>query len=468
VSGPTTRAGGAPRQARFTRSRLAATALAAVAVVATAGASSPDGGQSGDITVLARFTDASPLLNGNDVRVSGVKVGEISGMRVVDGTAEVTMDLDRDVLPLHTDARATIRPVTLLGERFVDLNRGTPGAPLMATGDEIPISRTGQATDLDQVLDVVDDPTGQALAAMVGVLGDGLNGNGQNVNDAVKALEPAMNHTDQLASILAQQNDTLNSLVDSLQPVASSLASQDGKALDRLVGSANGLLTTAAANQQDLRATVQQLPDTFTSARTTLGQLASTARDARPALDALRPTTDNLSDISRELIAFADSADPALASAQPVLQEAQQLLDNARPVATSLRQQGPDTIGSATGLEPIVRDLTDNRTNVMEFLKRWALTTNAKDGLTHYFRAFADVTPMTATSLIPGEGGNAGVGGTPPPLTTEPGGAPAAPPMTGNPSGLLTPTAPSGDGGATGLTKQQESGALGFLVGGNQ
>jgi phospholipid/cholesterol/gamma-HCH transport system substrate-binding protein len=151
-----------------------------------------------------------------------------------------------------------------------------------------------------------------------------------------------------------------------------------------------------------------------------------------------------------------------------VLLEAQKLLDKARPVATSLRQQGADTVDSATGLEPIVRDLTSNRTNVMEFLKRWALTTNAKDGLTHYFRAFADVTPMTATSNIPGEGGNAGVGGTPPPLTTAPGGAPVSPPMTGNPKGLLTPAAPSGDGGATGLTPQQESGALGFLVGGNK
>jgi phospholipid/cholesterol/gamma-HCH transport system substrate-binding protein len=449
-------------------SGLALVASAVVAVT-TIGASSPDAGTGDQVRVLARFADASPLLAGNDVRLAGVKVGEIAGMRVVDGAAEVVMDLDRTVLPLHSDSRATIRPVTLLGERFVDLNRGSPDAPVMRPTDEISIDRTGQATDLDQILDVVDDPTGEALGALVGVLGDGLGGNGQNVDDAIKALEPAMTRTDELASILSDQNDTLNSLVDSLEPVASSLATEDGKALDRLVGSAHGLLGTTAANQEDLRASVQELPGTIGSARTTLGELAGTAREAGPTLAALRPTTDNLQQVSRELIAFAESADPALASLQPVLDEAKGLMDEVRPVATSLREQGPDTVDTVTGAEPLVRDLTDNRGNVMEFLKRWALTTNAKDGLTHYFRAFTDVTPMIATSNIPGEGGNAGVGGTPPALTTDPAGEPVEPPQVGNPGGLLTPPAPEGqgDGGVTGLTPDQEGGALGFLIGGD-
>ncbi|MEU7810987.1 MlaD family protein [Pseudonocardia sp. NPDC049154] len=464
MSGPTTRS---PRRSRrLGASRLAAVAAAVVAV-ATIGASSPDGGEGDQVRVLARFADASPLLAGNDVRLAGVKVGEIAGMRVVDGAAQVVMDLDRSVLPLHIDSRATIRPVTLLGERFVDLDRGSAAAPVMDPAQEIPVDRTGQATDLDQVLDVVDDPTGEALGALVGVLGDGLDGNGRNVDDAIKALEPAMTRTDELAGVLADQNDTLNRLVDSLEPVASSLATQDGKALDGLVGSAHGLLGTAAANQQDLRATLQELPGTIGSARTTLGELAGTAREAAPTLAALRPTTDNLQQVSRELIAFAESADPALASLQPVLDEAKGMLDEVRPVATSLREQGPDTVDTVTGLEPVVRDLTANRGNVMEFLKRWALTTNAKDGLTHYFRAFADVTPMTVTSNVPGEGGNAGLGGTPPPLTTDPAGEPVEPPQTGNPDGLLTPPAQGGDGGVTGLTKDQEGGALGFLIGGD-
>jgi phospholipid/cholesterol/gamma-HCH transport system substrate-binding protein len=440
----------------------------ALAALTTAGASSPDAGDD-SVRILARFTDASPLLVGNDVRIAGIKVGEIADMRVVDGVAQLAFDLDRSVLPLHTDSRLTVRPVSLLGERFVDLDRGTAGAPLLEEGAEIPVEQTGQATDLDQVLDVVDDPTGQALGAMVGVLGEGLNGHGQDVDAAIQALEPAMTRTGELAGILAEQNATLNSLVDSLEPVASSLASDVGKALDRLVGSAHGLLQTAAQREQGLRDTVQEMPGTIGSARATLAELAGTAREATPTLDALRPTTDNLQQISRELISFADSADPALASLDPVLAHAKELLDAARPVGADLRAQGPDTVEVARGAEPLVRDLTDNRGNVMEFLKRWALTANSKDGLSHYFRAFASVTPSIVTGNVPGEGGNAGIGGTPPPIATNPGGTPV-PVETGNPEGLLTaPTPqPAPDAGVTGLTREQEGGALGFLIGGDQ
>ncbi len=464
MSGLTTRSG----PVRVRRGRTLAVALA-VAALAGLGASSPNAGDD-TVRILARFADASPLLVGNDVRIAGIKVGEIAGMRVVDGAAQLALDLDRSVLPLHTDSQLTIRPVSLLGERFVDLERGTAGAPLLAEGAEIPLEQTGKATDLDEVLDVVDDPTGEALGALLGVLGNGLDGNGRNVDEAIRALEPAMTRTGELAEVLAEQNHTLNSLVDSLEPVASSLGADEGKALDRLVGSAQALLSTAAGKEQGLRATVQELPGTLGSARATLAELAGTAREAGPTLDALRPTTANLREVSSELIAFAESADPALASLDPVLEHGRDLLAAARPVAADLRAQGSATVAVAEGLEPLVRDLTDNRGNVMEFLKRWALTSNSRDGLSHYFRAYATVTPAIATSNIPGEGGNAGIGGTLPPKTTDPGGQPV-PAETGHPDGLLTPsteTAPGPDAGVTGLTAEQERGALGFILGGDQ
>jgi phospholipid/cholesterol/gamma-HCH transport system substrate-binding protein len=460
VTGPTT------RPSRRPRGRLVAVALALVALSATAAASAPDDTVA---RYTARFTDASPLLVGNDVRLAGIKVGEIADMQVVDGTARLTLDLDRSVLPLHTDTRLTVRPVSLLGERFVDLDRGTAEAPVLAEGSEVPVEQTGRSTDLDQVLDVVDDPTGQALAALVGTLGDGLDGHGQDVDAALKALRPAMTNTAALADVLHEQNDTLNSLVDSLEPVASSLAADEGKSLDRLVGSANGLLSTAAEREKGLRGSLQEMPSTLESARATLAELAGTAHEATPTLDALRPTTDNLQEVSRELIAFADSADPALASLEPVLRHGRELLDAARPVAADLRAQGPDTVELARGAEPLVRDLTDNRGNVMEFIKRWALTTNSKDGLTHYFRAYLSVSAQSATALVPGKGGNAGVGGVVPPISTNPGDQPV-PTENGNPNGLLTPPTsdPAPDAGVTGLTREQEGGALGFLIGGDK
>ncbi|WP_250283927.1 MlaD family protein [Frankia sp. CiP1_Cm_nod2] len=434
--------------------------------------------------VHARFNDASPLLTGNEVKLKGVKVGRIAGMRVdPDGHADVTMELDPAAMPLHTDARLTVRPLSLLGERFLELDQGSPAAPALPRGGVIPATQTGRNTDLDEVLNTIDEPTGESLAALVTVLGEGLQGNGGNIDDAVRALAPAMRDTGSLAKVLDEQNTLLNNLVDNVEPVADALARDGGRTLDDLVGSTQRLLGTTAARQQVLERTLAELPDTLASARATLAELTSTATAAVPTLQAIRPTTDNLTRISAELDRFAATADPALASLDPVLAKAQSLLDEARPVVSTLRPSGPDTVAAASSLKPLVGELSDNIVNVFNFIKYWALATNGSDGLSHYFRGMVVVTPDILTGLVPGLGSNLGVGGSPLPLTKNPSGQPLDPAVTGPQqpgggpaggtggvtgilSGLLAP-APTADGGVTGLNQQQESGMLGFLLGGS-
>src|SRR5688500_11623268 len=99
--------------------------LAAVLSVALAGTvvvvGTTVGGDDGDDLVRARFASAAPLVTGNEIKVDGVVVGTVESLAVKDGVAEVSMELDDRALPLHQDAQLTIRPVSLLGERYVDL-----------------------------------------------------------------------------------------------------------------------------------------------------------------------------------------------------------------------------------------------------------------------------------------------------------------------------------------------------------
>ncbi len=472
----------APSRSRGSLPRLVGVAL--VALLATAATTTGLAANSNPSTwvVHAKLADASPLLVGNEVKLKGVKVGRIAGMRVdPDGHADVTMELDTAAMPLHTDARVTVRPLSLLGERFLELDQGSPAAPPLPRGGVIPATQTGRNTDLDEVLNTLDDPTGESLAALVTVLGEGMQGNGGNIDNAVRALAPAMRDTDALAKVLDEQNTLLNNLVDNVEPVAGALAHDGGRTLDDLVTSTQRLLGTTAARQQVLERTLAELPATLQSARATLAELTSTATATVPTLKAIRPTTDNLSQISAELDRFATAADPALASVDPVLQKAQSLLDEARPVVSTLRTSGPDTVSVASSLRPLVGELSDNITNVFNFVKYWALATNGSDGLSHYFRGMVVVTPEILTGLVPGLGSNLGVGGSPAPLTKNPGGQPVDPMapqqpgggpagqtggVTGLLSGLLSP-APTADGGVTGLNQQQENGMLGFLLGGN-
>lgn len=414
-------------------------------------------------TVYAEFTDASPLIVGNDVKTSGVKVGRVASIEVVDGHARVGLHLDRAALPLHEDAAVNIRPVSLLGERYVELRRGTPSKPAMATGATIPVQRTGRSVDLHEVLDAVDQPTGKALAALMTTLGEGAHGRGKDADAAIRALAPALSDTQSLLEVLDRQSDLLTQLIDQVQPVASAMSADEGRTLDGLVDATDQVMGVAQANQEELAGTLRELPATLVSARRALSELAGVAHETTPTLRALRPTTDDLTDISEELLLFAEAADPALASLPPVLTKAEKLLDKVAPLAVDLRELGPDLEGTARGARPVAEALLhrDLRT-VMDFIRNWALTTNGRDGLSHYFRAHVVASPETVTGPIPG--GPAG------PLA----------PLTGPNSALdgllpdlplLTPKSSGGDsggGGLLGLNQSQEKSMLSFLIGGSR
>ena len=429
-----------------------------------------------ETTVYAYFADASPLIKGNDVKVSGVKVGIIDSIEVEDGKARVGLRLDDAVGPLHQDASARVRPVGLLGERYVELDRGTPSAPVIPVGGSITSDHTSSATDLDQVLNMVDQPTGAALAAMVTTLGEGLRGTGPNARDALKAMAPAMQDTSSLVKVLDDQTDVLTSLVDTLEPLATGLAVDGGESLDQLVGSAETLLGVTARNQEAFDQTLAQLPGALSDARRTLRTLAGAARATTPNLRAMRPMTDRLVELSSELKAFSKVADPALDGLDPVLAQAQALIDYARPVAESLHRLGPDLRGTTRGARPVVNGLLGNLRNVLDFVKYWALTTNGEDGLAHYFRAHYVVSSELVTGFVPATGGktvdSGKKNGLLPDLLPD---LPLLDGLLGGSGGdaglldglgsLLGGKATSNS--ATGLTAQQEQSLIESLIGGN-
>lgn len=446
--------------------RLAPIAVCLLLLVAFSAMRTNDGEKGA--TVVARFTSAAPLVNGNQVKVGGVVVGKVKSMRVRNNLAEVTMKIDPQALPLHRDATFTIRPVSLLGERYVDLDRGDPSAPALDTNAVVPVAQTHTNVGIDEVLNTIDQPTGDGLAALVTTLGDGLQGNGKNADTLIRELAPSLQDATKMTSVLKEHNALLDALIQNVEPVAKALAADDGKAMDTVVASSDRLLTAAARQQKDLDATLAELPKTLSAARSTLGHLSGTAEQTTPTLEKLRPMTDKLPAIAKELESFSDSLDPALASSQPVLARAEKLLKAAAPVARDLRKGGPDLATSVSSTRPIVDQLTKNRENVFNYIRYWALTTNGHDGLSHYFRVNASVNPDMLTGLIPTSGPLGGV--------TSSGQAAAPKQLTDALSGLLGPggllggsllAPPKGASKSpTGLSQKQETSLLGFLLGG--
>lgn len=95
----------------------------------------------------ARFTDATALAPGDDVRISGVRVGQVEELDVVDQhIALVRFSVDRN-RPLPADVTATIKYRNMIGQRYLALERGPAGGTL-PPGAEIPLERTTPALDL--------------------------------------------------------------------------------------------------------------------------------------------------------------------------------------------------------------------------------------------------------------------------------------------------------------------------------
>ena len=93
-------------------------------------ASGADGGGSG-YEVRAIFDNVAAAVPGEDVKVAGAKVGVIESMDVTDDKkAAVVLRIDDDrFTPFRADAKCTVRPQSLIGEKFVECEPGTVGQP---------------------------------------------------------------------------------------------------------------------------------------------------------------------------------------------------------------------------------------------------------------------------------------------------------------------------------------------------
>ena len=96
----------------------------------------------------AVFSDATGVVNGDDVRVAGVKVGNVEDVEIVDRTrALVTFKVAADH-QLTDSTFASVRYRNLVGQRYIALTQGVGGPSVLREGATIPLTRTAPALDL--------------------------------------------------------------------------------------------------------------------------------------------------------------------------------------------------------------------------------------------------------------------------------------------------------------------------------
>lgn len=176
----------------------------------------------------AVFTHAGGLAVGNDVKVSGVKVGTVSEVSLRDGKAWVSFQMDGSVV-MGSESTAHIRTGSLLGQRVLTLESAGPHT--MPPNATIPASRTASpyslseavgelgantaGTDtqaLNRSLDTLSD-TVEHLAPQLGPTLKALTRLSQTINSRDTTLAELLTHTGQVTDTLAKRSDQLNTLI---------------------------------------------------------------------------------------------------------------------------------------------------------------------------------------------------------------------------------------------------------------
>jgi virulence factor Mce-like protein len=132
----------------------------------------------------AVFQNATNLRTSSPVRIAGVNVGTVTSVKTykdqngtATGAALVTMSLNKNGLPIHSDATLKIRPKLFLeGNFFVQLQPGSPSAQDLKSGSTIPVTQTSAPVQIDQVLSSLQSNTRQQLQVLLVGYGDAING----------------------------------------------------------------------------------------------------------------------------------------------------------------------------------------------------------------------------------------------------------------------------------------------------
>ncbi|RAY11030.1 MCE family protein [Actinomadura craniellae] len=245
----------------------------------------------------ARFTDASGLREGDSIRISGVQVGRVEKIKVVDRRlAEVEFTVERDRrLPASTTA--TIKYLNLVGQRFVELGQGTGTVGTMRPGATIPTERTVPALNLTQLFNGFQ-PLFQALSPkdvnqLAGQIIQVMQGEGTT-------MESLLATVGSLTSTLAGKDQVIGQVIDNLNEVLDTVNAR-GDELGDLINTLSRLVSGLAADRTSIGNAIGALDDLT---HTTAGFLKQGRDPLKRDIAQLGRLSDNLADESGTIDRF--------------------------------------------------------------------------------------------------------------------------------------------------------------------
>jgi phospholipid/cholesterol/gamma-HCH transport system substrate-binding protein len=235
----------------------------------------------------AVFSDVTGLLAGNDVRIAGVRVGQVDGISLTNRKlAKVSFSLDQKrKIPKSTIVRLRYR--NLVGERYLAITEGPGSADPLSAGATIPLTQTRNALDLTVLFDGFRplfqalDP--QSTNEVAFELVQTLQGEGGT-------LETLMQRTASLTNTLADRDAVIGRVITNLSTVLDTL--DNGDQLSQLILQLRRLSAGFAQDRTAIGQSIVGINDLTSATASLLGDIRSPLRTDIAQLNTLAGTLD--------------------------------------------------------------------------------------------------------------------------------------------------------------------------------
>ncbi len=310
-----------------------------------------------------QLANGSNIVDGNQVTsAGGYRIGVVSDMhpvRLPTGVigAELDLKLSRSFGSVPVDSTVTIRPRSLLGLKYVDLERGT-SSRVIPDGGVLPQSQTSIPVQFDDINKMFDAKTRPAVQQNLVGFGDTLAFRGSSLNDTFAALPSLLAHLTPVARYLSDPSTELTRLFSSLNSFFSTVSPVAAVNLRLFADQA----TTFEGISRDPAA----LEDTIRQSPPTLDVGTDSLAAQQPFLVDLQTFSNDLNPASAALRAALPNINPALEAGIQVLPRTEQINAKLERVLSALKDlaQAPGTnmavnalTATVTTLNPMIRYL---------------------------------------------------------------------------------------------------------------
>ena len=244
----------------------------------------------------AIFSNSSGLRPGQFVRASGVEVGKVKDVKLIEGGSKARVDFDVErSLELFEESTASVRYLNLIGDRYLELKRGDSDRR-MPSGGTIPVERTEPALDLD---------------ALIG-----------GFRPLFRALDPEKVNTiaQSIITVFQGQGGTINDILDQTASLTAALADRD-QAIGEVIRNLNTVLDTTVRHQEQFDETLVNFERLITGLKNRADPIASSVADISDAAGTVADLLTDNRPLLQDTVGYLDAVQ------QPLVDQKDQLND---------------------------------------------------------------------------------------------------------------------------------------------